>query len=43
MRSMPFDPSDARRWLNDMLHHIAMAEGFVVGVTSRTIIRGLMR
>src|SRR5471032_3253070 len=33
MRSMPFDPSDARRWLNDMLHHIAMAEGFMVGVT----------
>lgn len=30
---MPFDPLDARRWLNDMLHHIAMAEGFVAGVT----------
>jgi uncharacterized protein with HEPN domain len=30
---MPFDPSDTRRRLSDIRHHIAMAESFVAGVT----------
>jgi uncharacterized protein with HEPN domain len=29
---MPSDPGPARRWLADIQHHIAMAEGFVAGI-----------
>jgi uncharacterized protein with HEPN domain len=30
---MPFDLQDTRRWLSDIQHHIAMAEGFVAGMS----------
>jgi uncharacterized protein with HEPN domain len=30
---MPSDPKAVRRWLNDIRHHIAMAEGFVADVS----------
>jgi uncharacterized protein with HEPN domain len=33
---MPFDPRDARRWLSDIQHHIAMAERFVEGMEYET-------
>jgi uncharacterized protein with HEPN domain len=29
---MPSDPKPTRRWLADIQHHMAMAEGFVAGV-----------
>jgi uncharacterized protein with HEPN domain len=29
---MPSDPEATRRWLMDIQHHIAMAEGFVAGI-----------
>jgi uncharacterized protein with HEPN domain len=29
---MPSDSAATRRWLSDIRHHIAMAEGFVAGV-----------
>jgi uncharacterized protein with HEPN domain len=29
---MPSDPDSIRRWLNDIQHHIAMAQGFVAGM-----------
>jgi uncharacterized protein with HEPN domain len=29
---MPSDPEAPRRWLIDLQHHIAMAEGFVAGI-----------
>jgi len=29
---MPSDPEATRRWLIDIQHHIAMAEGFVAGI-----------
>jgi uncharacterized protein with HEPN domain len=28
---MPFDPAASRRWLNDILYHIDLAESFVAG------------
>jgi uncharacterized protein with HEPN domain len=33
---MPSDPDSIRRWLNDIQHHIAMAQGFVVGMSYDT-------
>lgn len=33
MPSMPSDAEATRRWLIDIRHHIAMAEGFVAGVS----------
>src|ERR1700758_926266 len=33
MRSMPSNSEAVDRWLNDIQHHIAMAEGFVSGMT----------
>lgn len=30
---MPSEAEAARRWLNDIRHHIAMAEGFVAGMS----------
>ena len=32
MRSMPSEAESTRRWLHDIRHHIAMANGFVGGV-----------
>jgi hypothetical protein len=32
MPSTPSDPETIRRWLNDIRHHIAMAESFVASV-----------
>lgn len=29
---MPFDPARARRWLNDILYHIDLADNFVFGL-----------
>ena len=29
---MPSDDTQTRRWLTDMNHHIAMAQGFVTGI-----------
>ncbi len=29
---MPSDPEATRRWLTDIRHHIAMADGFVAGL-----------
>ena len=29
---MPSDPSTTRRWLNDILYHIDLAQSFVVGL-----------
>lgn len=34
--STPSDPEAIRRWLGDIRHHIAMAEGFVAGMTYAT-------
>jgi uncharacterized protein with HEPN domain len=31
-RFMPSDSETTRRWLNDMRHHVAMAERFVAGM-----------
>jgi uncharacterized protein with HEPN domain len=36
MPSTPSDPEAIRRWLNDIRHHIAMAEGFVAGMAYTT-------
>jgi uncharacterized protein with HEPN domain len=33
---MPSDPDSIRRWLNDIQHHIAMAQGFVAGMSYDT-------
>jgi uncharacterized protein with HEPN domain len=30
---MPSEHEATRRWLNDIRHHIAMAEGFIAGLT----------
>ncbi len=30
---MPSDTEALRRWLNDIQHHVAMAQGFVAGMT----------
>jgi len=48
---MPSDPDSIRRWLNDIRHHIAMAQTFVEGMsydafrhdlrTTYAVIRGL--
>jgi hypothetical protein len=29
---MPFDPVRARRWINDILYHIDLADNFVFGL-----------
>jgi uncharacterized protein with HEPN domain len=39
---MPSDPDSIRRWLNDIQHHIAMAQGFVAGMSYDTF-RGDLR
>jgi uncharacterized protein with HEPN domain len=36
MPSTPSDPEALRRWLNDIRHHIALAEGFVAGMAYTT-------
>jgi len=33
MRSMPFDPGAARRWLGDIHHHIILAQTFAAGMS----------
>ncbi len=36
MPSTPSDPEAIRRWLNDIRHHIAMADGFVADMDYAT-------
>jgi uncharacterized protein with HEPN domain len=34
---MPSEPDAVRRWLSDIRHHMAMAEGFVAGITYENV------
>jgi uncharacterized protein with HEPN domain len=40
---MPFDPTEARRWLDDILYHIDLAQSFVVGVDAKDFPDDLLR